>query len=122
MTVFVPALTQNGNGFNTDGWVVLNSTPSTYVLAANTNYTLEVYSHTFFDNSSFNSAVPTVTIGNEFGGNLLDHFGGFTSTFAWVTVPEPSTWVIASLGLISLILFRGKKMLPRRWAAMRTLK
>ncbi len=61
--------------------------------------------------------MPTVTIGNEFGGDLLDsYFLGFNATFEWVTVPEPSTWVIASLGLLALIAFGGKNMLPRRWA------
>lgn len=99
----MPAFTQNGNGFSSENGVAFNSSPSTYVLAANTNYTLEVYSNTFFDNSSFISAVPTVTIGNEFGGDLLDpYYLGFNATFDWVTVPEPSTFALGALGLLGV--------------------
>ncbi len=111
-----------GNGYQIVGPIVtpgsLNGgvTPGggVFVLSANTDYMLALSLVTFVGNVTFDPLyTPTVSITNEFGGDLGDSFAGFETRFSWHTVPEPAA--------ISLLLFGALALgATHVWQARRT--
>jgi hypothetical protein len=78
-----------------------------YVLAANTDYLLALTVETNIVASDYTESTPTITVTNEYGGNLsAPTFEGYAASFTWQTVPEP--------GAAALALLAGLGALPRR--------
>jgi hypothetical protein len=93
----------DGNGLRIFHMVMTSGAPSSYVLAANTDYLLLSGVITQISNQTFDPfQTPTITVTNEFGGDLGDSYSGFDATFAWHPVPEPSSIALAGIGLASL--------------------
>jgi PEP-CTERM motif len=97
-----------GNGYQIAPLTTTAGNPSTYVLAAQTNYYLMIDDHTFSDNSMWDNTMPSVVLTNEFGGPL-DGFSGFVASYSWTTVPEPSTLALLAIGSIGLLVARRRR-------------
>ena len=110
----------NGNGMyvlpqTTVG--VLPTSPSTYVIGPNQDYTLWLRVNTSFDNSNYNVSEPVVTIQNVSGAHFQDGYNGYSLNLNFATVPEPSTIVLAAVAVLALLSFLRRSCWPR-WALL----
>lgn len=108
----VPNMDQTGNGYNIFSVpftaISLFGLPS-YVLPANSQWSMSLDVYTYIDYSGYVAGFPQVTVTNEFGGPLGSNFSGFADSFTWQTVPEPSTWVTFAIGAAALLAYGVRK-------------
>lgn len=105
LTASIDNGSSNGNGYG----VFTHQSPyaPTVILGAGLTYYL------FLDNATtisigndWSDTTPTVVVTNEFGGTYGDTFTGFSASFYWVTVPEPSTLTLLAIGALGLTALR----------------
>jgi hypothetical protein len=90
--------TFTGNGATVVGPEGHSSSPTSYVFSPDTSYYLHLRIRTSFNNTLFDvNGMPTVSITNEFGGDLSS-YDGFEGSFTWQAVPEPGTLALAGCG------------------------
>jgi hypothetical protein len=100
--------TLTGNGVD-----IINNVDTTdyapYVLGSGLKYYLAIDDYTSITvGNTYTNSTPTIVVTNEFGGTFGDSFTGFSASFTWATVPEPSTIALLAAGAAGLLFARRR--------------